>query len=87
MATEKVKSKTSAAKAVTAKSKKPVKASKSKVALAKINMNIPKPLHVKIKRLSLKNKITIQDIVTAAIKEYVNKPAVLDAESAIKTAV
>ena len=85
MATKKVKPKKKPiVKAATAKAKKPAKTSKSKVELARVNINIPKILHTKTKRFSLKNKISIQEIVSAAIKEYINKPAVLDAESDIK---
>ena len=88
MAMNKMKSKKKpAAKPMTAKSKKPTKTTKSKVELARININIPKTLHNKTKQFSLKNKITIQEIVSAAIKEYLNKPAVLDVESGIKRAV
>ena len=88
MSTNKMKSKKKApAKVVNAKSKNPTKTTKSKVEVAKININIPKPLHTKTKRFSLKNNITIQEIVSAALKEYIDNPAVIDANSGIKRAV
>lgn len=78
MATKKVKAtKKIAAKAAAAKSKNPTKTNKAKVALARVNINIPKSLHNKTKQFALKNKITIREIVSAAIKEYINKPAEL----------
>lgn len=79
MVTKQMKSKKQpAAKAANAKSKKPNKTSKSKVELSRVNINIPKSLHTKTKQFSLKNKITIQEIVSAAIKEYLNKPGAVD---------
>ncbi len=36
---------------------------------------------------TLKNKITIQEIVSAAIKEYINKPAMLGTVPDTKSAV
>ena len=79
MSTKKVKlTKKSAAKSVAAKSKKPAKSSKTKVALARVNINMPKSLHNKTKQFALKNKITIQEIVSAAIKEYINKPTAIE---------
>lgn len=50
------------------KSKKIAKISTAKTDFAKINVNIPR---------WLRSKTTIKAIVTAAIKEYVNKPAVV----------
>lgn len=87
MATKKAKStkKTSAKAAKT--SKKPTKISKAKVELARVNINIPKSLHNKTKQFALKNKITIREMVGAAIKEYINKPTVLDAKTDMKSAV
>ncbi len=77
MKTKKVKlAKKPVARAAAAKSKKPAKASKAKVVLARVNINIPKSLHNKTKQLALRNKITIREIVGAAIKEYINKPAI-----------
>jgi len=73
--------------AKTAKSKKPVKTSKAKIVLARINVNIPKFLHNKTKQFALKNKITIQEIVSAAIKEYINKSVVPETTSGTETAV
>lgn len=80
MATKKIKitkKTTSKAKSLAAKSKK-LKTSKAKIALARVNINIPKSLHNKTKQFSSKNKITIQEIVSSAIKEYINKPVIVD---------
>ena len=52
----------------------------------KINVNILKSLHNKTKQLALKNKITIQEVVSVAIKEYINKPSVLETTSGTETA-
>lgn len=88
MATKKIKTiKKSVGKTIAKKSKKPAKTIKAKVALARININIPKSLHNKTKQFSLKNKITIQEIVSAAIKEYINKPAMLGTVPDTKSAV
>ena len=87
MATKKIKitkKTTSKAKSLAAKSKKQIKTSKAKIALARVNINIPKSLHNKTKQFSSKNKITIQEIVSSAIKEYINKPVILDTMSDTK---
>ena len=88
MANKKVKSiKNPAARNAAAKSNNSAKTSKAKIALARININIPKSLHDKTKKLALKNKITLKEIFGAAIKEYLNKPAVLKTASDTKSTV
>lgn len=63
------------------KSKKLVKISAAKIDLARINVNIPRSLYNKTKKLGLRSKSTITTIVTGAIKEYVNKLAVPSADA------
>ena len=88
MATKKIKkTKKPKAKAIAKKSKSHTKISEAKVGLARININIPKSLHNKIKQFSLKNKITIKEMVGTAIKEYLNKPPMLGTASDTKSMV
>jgi hypothetical protein len=82
MPTKKVRStKKTPAKKVAAKTKKAVKSSKAKVALFRPNVYIPQNLHNKTKQFALKHNITIQEIITSSIKEYLNKPAVIENSS------
>ena len=75
-----------AVKTIAAKSKKPAKTSKAKVVLARININIPKSLHNKTKKIALKSKTTIQAILISAIKEYINKPDISKTNSNTESA-
>ena len=56
-----------------AKALKATKIKKANVALSRINVSIAKSLHNQLKRCALKNKITLQAIISSAIKEYLNK--------------
>ena len=82
MPTKKVRStKKPVAKKVASKVKKAVKTSKAKIALFRLNISIPKALHNKTKQFALKHKTSIKEIISSSLKEYLNKPTVLENSS------
>jgi hypothetical protein len=58
-------------------SKKPAKNhSKTALDLVRVNINMPRTLHNKIKQFIAKNDLTIHNMINTAVKFYINKPVV-----------
>lgn len=45
--------------------------------LIRININIPKSLHAKIKKFALNQEVTMSKAISDLIKEYLNKQAAM----------
>ena len=58
-------------------SKKPDKNhSKTALDLVRVNINMPRTLHNKIKQFIAKNDLTIHNMINTAVKFYINKPVI-----------
>ncbi len=70
--------KKSTSKVAVSKSKKTVKTNKVKAKFIRVNVNMVRSLHNKTKQFALKHNLTIHEMISAAIKEHINKQVVVE---------
>lgn len=50
--------------------------SKTALDLVRVNVNMPRTLHNKIKQFIAKNDLTIHNMINTAVKFYINQPVI-----------
>lgn len=68
-----VKSKPAKSKAIKARKVKTKTSSSIKAATIRINANLEKTLHEKVKKFATKNQLSLSQLINQALKEYINK--------------